>query len=67
MSTKKSTAAIRKNAIDAVVNKLRQEQSRLKRSLKMRTYEIKKLVENQSQEKREIAELGLLIKNIESK
>lgn len=66
MSTKLSSAKTKKKAIDAVIEKLRHEQSKLRRTVNRRTYDIKNLVEKQTQEKRQIAELGLLITNVES-
>lgn len=64
MSTKESAALIREQAIKSIIVRLEGEQKKLKYSINRRTYELQDLTRKQTQEKREKAELGDIIKKL---
>lgn len=64
MGTKETASQIQQRAIKEVARKLRSQQSKLRMDIDARAFEIKRLNEKQTQEKREMAELGRLIKQL---
>ena len=64
MSTKQKDKEIKAKALSAVIKKLTKEQETLRWSVKDRKFKMHQLSDKQTQEKREIAELGKLIRGL---
>jgi hypothetical protein len=64
MSNKIEADSVRELAVRSVITRLESEQKKLRYSVEKRTYEIQQATRLQTQEKREIAELGAIIKKL---
>ena len=63
---KERSEHIQNLAVKEVINSLRHMQSKLQIDIDVRTLQMKRATEKQTQQKREKAELGKLIKKLES-
>tara|TARA_R110000764_G_scaffold215303_1_gene302012 strand:- start:364 stop:564 length:201 start_codon:yes stop_codon:yes gene_type:complete len=64
MSNRIEAESIREQAVRSVISRLEAEQKKLRLSVEKRTYEMQQATRKQTQEKREIAELGAIIKQL---